>query len=177
MWSKPVRRKRVIGDPQHAYTRLLIDSIPWPEVGPRHWGSAETARVSARPVVPRSRHDPETVYRGGIAGFDAEPKDKVHVTSGLRLTAEKDLAQRLRLIAPKVARARRPIDRFTPRAPVGCHGHGPTLGAARAARQGTRDSSGTVTGASRTCIFALRSCFVVPRGWARRRCTSLSARG
>ena len=37
--------KDVIGDPKHTYTRLLIDSIPWPEVG-RDWGSADDARAA-----------------------------------------------------------------------------------------------------------------------------------
>ena len=30
----------VIKDPQHPYTRLLIDSIPWPDIN-RHWGQTE----------------------------------------------------------------------------------------------------------------------------------------
>jgi len=30
----------VIKDPQHPYTRLLIDSIPWPDLN-RHWGQTE----------------------------------------------------------------------------------------------------------------------------------------
>ena len=30
----------VIKSPQHPYTRLLIDSIPWPDVN-RHWGQTE----------------------------------------------------------------------------------------------------------------------------------------
>jgi oligopeptide/dipeptide ABC transporter ATP-binding protein len=30
----------VIKNPQHPYTRLLIDSIPWPDVT-RHWGQTE----------------------------------------------------------------------------------------------------------------------------------------
>ncbi|MFN2235671.1 MAG: oligopeptide/dipeptide ABC transporter ATP-binding protein, partial [Anaerolineales bacterium] len=31
---------RVIKKPQHPYTRLLIDSIPWPELN-RRWGETE----------------------------------------------------------------------------------------------------------------------------------------
>jgi peptide/nickel transport system ATP-binding protein len=30
----------VIKHPQHPYTRLLIDSIPWPDIN-RHWGETE----------------------------------------------------------------------------------------------------------------------------------------
>jgi len=30
----------VIKNPQHPYTRLLVDSIPWPDVN-RHWGETE----------------------------------------------------------------------------------------------------------------------------------------
>jgi oligopeptide/dipeptide ABC transporter ATP-binding protein len=30
----------IIKDPQHPYTKLLIDSIPWPDIN-RHWGSTE----------------------------------------------------------------------------------------------------------------------------------------
>jgi oligopeptide/dipeptide ABC transporter, ATP-binding protein, C-terminal domain len=32
--------ERVIRDPQHPYTRLLIDSIPWPDIN-RKWGQTE----------------------------------------------------------------------------------------------------------------------------------------
>ena len=31
---------RIIKDPQHPYTRLLIDSIPWPDLD-RRWGETE----------------------------------------------------------------------------------------------------------------------------------------
>jgi len=59
--------KDVIGAPQHPYTQLLIDSIPWPDLD-RSWGDgkrdwdpteleAQAERVSA-------------VYRGDVAGFD-----------------------------------------------------------------------------------------------------------
>ena len=59
--------KEVIGDPQHPYTRLLIDSIPWPDVS-RDWGSAEDAR-GALDALERIGGHPETVYRGSIPGF------------------------------------------------------------------------------------------------------------
>jgi peptide/nickel transport system ATP-binding protein len=59
--------KEVIGDPQHAYTRLLIESIPWPEVG-RDWGSADDARA-ALDELGRIGGTPQTVYRGDIPGF------------------------------------------------------------------------------------------------------------
>lgn len=59
--------KDVIGAPQHPYTKLLIDSIPWPDLD-RSWGDgrqdwdptkleAEAAQVPA-------------VYRGDVPGFD-----------------------------------------------------------------------------------------------------------
>ncbi len=59
--------KEVIGQPQHPYTQLLIDSIPWPDLD-RAWGGG------------RSDWDPETleaeaerasaVYRGDVVGFE-----------------------------------------------------------------------------------------------------------
>ena len=61
--------KAVIGDPQHAYTRLLIDSIPWPEVD-RDWGSAPRRRAWRSTELSEIATRPETVYRGGIAGFE-----------------------------------------------------------------------------------------------------------
>jgi peptide/nickel transport system ATP-binding protein len=59
--------RQVIGSPQHPYTQLLIDSIPWPDLR-RSWGDgrqdwdpsaleAEAARVPA-------------VYRGTVPGFN-----------------------------------------------------------------------------------------------------------
>ena len=32
---------KVIKDPQHPYTRLLIDSIPWPDIN-RRWGQPKS---------------------------------------------------------------------------------------------------------------------------------------
>lgn len=60
--------KEVIGDPQHAYTRLLISSIPWPDMD-RDWGSADDARAALDDLV-RIDGTPETVYRGAIPGFE-----------------------------------------------------------------------------------------------------------
>ncbi len=60
--------KEVIGDPQHAYTRLLISSIPWPDMD-RDWGSADDARAALEELG-RIGGTPETVYRGSIPGFE-----------------------------------------------------------------------------------------------------------
>jgi len=57
----------VIGDPRHPYTRLLIDSIPWPELD-RDWGSFEAAR-DALASLDEIAARPETVYRGSVPGF------------------------------------------------------------------------------------------------------------
>ena len=59
--------KDVIGDPQHSYTRLLIDSIPWPDLD-RDWGDAGDARA-ALDALAEIGGMPETVYRGEIPGF------------------------------------------------------------------------------------------------------------
>ena len=56
--------KKVIGDPQHPYTQLLIKSIPWPDLA-RSWGGedwnpeAEEARAAEAPVQ----------MRGEVSGF------------------------------------------------------------------------------------------------------------
>lgn len=59
--------KAVIGDPQHPYTRLLIDSIPWPDLQ-RSWGDGGTdwdpAEEEAKALAAG------TVYRGEVPGFD-----------------------------------------------------------------------------------------------------------
>lgn len=60
--------KEVIGDPRHAYTRLLIDSIPWPQLD-RDWGSYEEARA-ALDKLDEIAARPETVYRGTVPGFE-----------------------------------------------------------------------------------------------------------
>ena len=60
--------KQVIGDPQHDYTRLLIDSIPWPDLN-RDWGSADDARADLERLGPMSAN-PNTIFRGAVAGFE-----------------------------------------------------------------------------------------------------------
>ncbi|MEM9641163.1 MAG: ABC transporter ATP-binding protein [Pseudomonadota bacterium] len=59
--------KAVIGDPHHPYTRLLIDSIPWPDMN-RPWGNTgeqwDPAEEEARAMTAA------TVYRGDVSGFD-----------------------------------------------------------------------------------------------------------
>lgn len=57
----------VIGDPQHPYTRLLISSIPWPEVD-RRWGSSAS---SAEDVAALSEmaDDTRTILRGDVEGL------------------------------------------------------------------------------------------------------------
>ncbi|QPH54600.1 ABC transporter ATP-binding protein [Pontivivens ytuae] len=58
--------KEVIGAPEHPYTRLLISSIPWPDVD-RDWGSAEEARADLDAL---DRLEPgATIFRGQIPGF------------------------------------------------------------------------------------------------------------
>lgn len=59
--------KAVIGDPQHRYTQLLIDSIPWPDLD-RDWGSGTEARA-ALDALAQIDSQPQTVYRGDIPGF------------------------------------------------------------------------------------------------------------
>ena len=60
--------KAVIGDPQHPYTRLLIDSIPWPDLD-RDWGSAEDGQRGLEGL----KDDVEAhkaVFRGDVPGFE-----------------------------------------------------------------------------------------------------------
>ncbi len=57
----------VIGDPQHEYTKLLIDSIPWPEVD-RPWGTPSTAEEDAA-RLDRLARESQTVFRGEVPGF------------------------------------------------------------------------------------------------------------
>ncbi|MEM1360816.1 MAG: ABC transporter ATP-binding protein [Pseudomonadota bacterium] len=56
----------VIGDPQHAYTQLLISSIPWPDLD-RDWGASEYARAGLEALDQLQGHD--TLMRGEIPGF------------------------------------------------------------------------------------------------------------
>lgn len=61
--------REVIGAPQHPYTKLLIDSIPWPDLQ-RSWGDGrqdwDPAELEAQAVQARS------VYRGIVPGFDLQ---------------------------------------------------------------------------------------------------------
>ncbi|MEM9523257.1 MAG: ATP-binding cassette domain-containing protein, partial [Pseudomonadota bacterium] len=59
--------KKVIGDPQHPYTQLLIDSIPWPDMN-RVWGSVRSAEEDAA-LLERMSQERETVFRGEVDGF------------------------------------------------------------------------------------------------------------
>ncbi|MGX9356698.1 ABC transporter ATP-binding protein [Roseobacteraceae bacterium S113] len=59
--------KEVIGDPQHPYTRLLIDSIPWPDVN-RPWGHADAARTDLEALEATGGHA-KTIFRGEVPGF------------------------------------------------------------------------------------------------------------
>ncbi len=60
--------KEVIGNPQHPYTQLLIDSIPWPDMD-RAWGTVRTAEEDAALLEEMSR-ERKTVFRGDVEGFD-----------------------------------------------------------------------------------------------------------
>lgn len=57
----------VIGDPQHEYTKLLIDSIPWPDID-RPWGTPSTAEEDAARLDRLAREN-QTVFRGDVPGF------------------------------------------------------------------------------------------------------------
>ncbi|MEL6913103.1 MAG: ABC transporter ATP-binding protein [Pseudomonadota bacterium] len=57
--------KEVIGAPQHPYTQLLIDSIPWPDLQ-RSWGSEGWDPDQMRAEAERA----PSVMRGSIAGFE-----------------------------------------------------------------------------------------------------------
>ncbi|MEM1079080.1 MAG: ABC transporter ATP-binding protein [Pseudomonadota bacterium] len=58
--------KQVIGDPQHPYTQMLIEAIPWPDLG-RDWGHADEAEDAAR--LAEIARSTETVIRGEVPGF------------------------------------------------------------------------------------------------------------
>lgn len=64
--------KEVIGDPQHPYTRLLIDSIPWPDVD-RDWGTAEAAQAGLERMA-GSKEFETAVIRGTLPGFALDTK-------------------------------------------------------------------------------------------------------
>ncbi len=59
--------KQVIGDPQHPYTRMLIDSIPWPDMN-RSWGTVQSAEADAA-RLDEIAASTGTVLRGTIEGF------------------------------------------------------------------------------------------------------------
>ena len=59
--------KDVIGAPQHPYTQLLIDSIPWPDLE-RSWGDG---RDNWEPTELEAEAErAQAVYRGDVPGFD-----------------------------------------------------------------------------------------------------------
>ncbi len=60
--------KEVIGDPQHPYTQLLIDSIPWPDLN-RDWGSAEQGQKGLEALQGNAAVN-QTVFRGEVPGFE-----------------------------------------------------------------------------------------------------------
>ncbi|MEO0382257.1 MAG: ABC transporter ATP-binding protein [Pseudomonadota bacterium] len=60
--------KEVIGNPQHPYTQLLIDSIPWPNVN-RSWGESASADDDVKTLEQLSKNT-QTVFRGQVPGFD-----------------------------------------------------------------------------------------------------------
>ncbi|MCK0149169.1 ABC transporter ATP-binding protein [Marivita sp. S6314] len=58
--------KEVIGAPQHPYTQLLIDSIPWPDLN-RSWGQGGSGWDPAAQEAAAAQT--RTVLRGDISGF------------------------------------------------------------------------------------------------------------
>ncbi|MEN0001732.1 MAG: ABC transporter ATP-binding protein, partial [Pseudomonadota bacterium] len=60
--------KEVIGDPQHPYTQMLIDSIPWPDLN-RPWGD-DISEEDDQKRLKAIASNPEAKFRGQIAGFD-----------------------------------------------------------------------------------------------------------
>ncbi|MGB1033829.1 MAG: ABC transporter ATP-binding protein [Primorskyibacter sp.] len=58
--------KAVIGDPRHPYTRLLIESIPWPDLD-RDWGSATQAQAD---LAQLDQAMDQVERRGDVPGFD-----------------------------------------------------------------------------------------------------------
>lgn len=59
--------KEVIGDPQHPYTQLLIDSIPWPDLD-RSWGDGRSDWDPSEMEAQAERAG--MVHRGDVPGFD-----------------------------------------------------------------------------------------------------------
>ncbi|MEM6825684.1 MAG: ABC transporter ATP-binding protein [Pseudomonadota bacterium] len=60
----------VIGDPKHEYTKLLIDSIPWPDLD-RPWGTPSTAAEDAKRLE-RLSQESQTEFRGTVPGFELD---------------------------------------------------------------------------------------------------------
>ena len=63
----------MIGNPQHPYTKMLIDSIPWPDLN-RSWGSPSSAEEDMRKLA-QIEADHQTVFRGEVPGFDLRVAD------------------------------------------------------------------------------------------------------
>lgn len=59
--------KEVIGAPQHPYTQLLIDSIPWPDLD-RAWGDGRSDWDPTK--LEEEARKADAVYRGRIDGFE-----------------------------------------------------------------------------------------------------------
>lgn len=59
--------RAVIGDPQHPYTQVLIDSIPWPDLD-RDWGSVEDGQRALEQIA-TGKSRPATAFRGDVPGF------------------------------------------------------------------------------------------------------------
>ncbi|MCK7615710.1 ABC transporter ATP-binding protein [Roseibium sediminicola] len=60
--------KDVIGNPQHPYTRLLVNSIPWPDVD-RQWGTSASAKEEIEALMKEAKGHPP-VDRGSVPGFE-----------------------------------------------------------------------------------------------------------
>ncbi|MEN0088188.1 MAG: ABC transporter ATP-binding protein, partial [Pseudomonadota bacterium] len=58
--------KEVIGAPQHAYTRLLIDSIPWPDLDRSWGGDVDQAHLDE---ATQDQAFAGSVYRSTVPGF------------------------------------------------------------------------------------------------------------
>lgn len=58
----------VIGDPQHEYTQLLINSIPWPDVD-KPWGNGAGADQDTD-LLNRLAQESSVQIRGRVSGFD-----------------------------------------------------------------------------------------------------------
>lgn len=59
--------EEVIGDPQHPYTKLLINSIPWPDVQ-RKWGSSASSSDDMRALAQMAKSQ-QSIIRSSIPGF------------------------------------------------------------------------------------------------------------